>query len=173
MLFPFQRFCLFVYKTILWLIPSGVYWAPGTISSVSLFTEGLSIHGFRNQLSKALGKGLQMLTAPQGPETALPGGQCTRGTPATPPGWSGSPTLILPHSMALATGPGDGTVAGSWLDIGEAHGLTAHDGQALGARAGGEGMVLTPRLNAQNQTLKMLLVIRRSSLLGRGSNMRY
>lgn len=65
MLFPFQRFCLFVYKTILWLIPSGVYWAPGTISSVSLFKEGLSIHGSRNQLSKALGKGLQMLTAPK------------------------------------------------------------------------------------------------------------
>lgn len=66
MLFPFQRFCLFVYKTILWHTPSGVYWAPGTISFVSLFKGGggLSIHGHRNQWSRALGGVYKCLRVP-------------------------------------------------------------------------------------------------------------
>lgn len=122
--FPFQRFCLFVYKTILWPIPSGAYWAQSTISFISLSGGGgFSIHGRRNQLSRALSRLYKCLRLPHSPEVVLLGEWAVNWGPAGAgePGHSTWPGLGAPRCpLALGTCPGDRTGAGWWAQSSQA-----------------------------------------------------
>lgn len=124
MLFHFQRFCLFIYKTILWHIPTRVYWAPGITFPLSACLRERDKHPQPQELTEA--DPLAVYKCLRLPMDCAEGRQwswrsCWCGEPNTIPGWDGNPMLILLRAVAMRTHPGDCTAVGSRVYTGEAH----------------------------------------------------